>query len=190
MSDPRKPEDYKHVLSWGRYMGSSPHYIEQMQAKACDDAAPLEAYSYDDYDGRWRLVDEITNVAARKYMKLPELRKPRPTNIPLTVAIPYKAVETMLNSAFGNQGIHYWCKLTKNCPGDLVQHILDGNALEIKLLDVDELRQITLIGILEGLGVLATAGSPEFSAFMSEDLDGPGADSIIQYAVFGKLVYG
>lgn len=38
-----KPEQYKHILAWGRKMGSDASYIREQQERAAQDNAPLDA---------------------------------------------------------------------------------------------------------------------------------------------------
>lgn len=49
-----KPEQYKHILAWGRNMGSDFSYIREQQERAAKDNAPLDAI-YEEHDENTRM---------------------------------------------------------------------------------------------------------------------------------------
>ena len=47
-----KPNEYIHILRWGKRLGSMPYYIADQQQLAADTNAPLNAI-YQKVDGTW-----------------------------------------------------------------------------------------------------------------------------------------
>lgn len=69
------PMKYKYIYAWGKYMDSMDYYIEEQQAKAEAENAPLNAI-YKRREGDWATMDSIEdpNLAASlieyvKYIK-------------------------------------------------------------------------------------------------------------------------
>lgn len=54
-----KPEDYMHIMVWGKMLGSHMNYILREQERAAEDNAPLDAIYYN--HPRWHRFAEVTN---------------------------------------------------------------------------------------------------------------------------------
>ena len=52
-----KAGDYKFIAAWGQNMGSYQYYIQNQQAEALADGAPITVI-YKAHNGRWVTVDE------------------------------------------------------------------------------------------------------------------------------------
>jgi len=60
------PRDYKHIAAWGKMMGSHRYYIDQQQAMAASDNAPIDAVYYNDRDKKWTVIGDCNaNTQAR-----------------------------------------------------------------------------------------------------------------------------
>ena len=105
------------------------------------------------------------------------------------IDIPHEHLVNMLRSASGYCG--YWCKsdldltraleknvrirVTKDCRevvGDDSPYILDKEALS------------------QGIAICALRSPKVFAALLENNCDGPTADVIVQYALFGKTRFG
>lgn len=56
----RKPEEYRMIARWGRWLGSLRDYIENEQKKAAEAGAPVDAIFYNKTDKRWDTASELT----------------------------------------------------------------------------------------------------------------------------------
>lgn len=54
-----KPTDYKYIRQWGKELQSFDYYIENQQAQAAADNAPLDAIY--ERDGKWVCLSELKN---------------------------------------------------------------------------------------------------------------------------------
>lgn len=61
----RRPEDYRHIRAWGRFMQSFEYYIVGEQKRAAEDNAPLDAI-YKHSDGHWVRATDIESPYVRK----------------------------------------------------------------------------------------------------------------------------
>jgi len=69
----RLREKYKHIVAWGRFMGSYDYYIESQPLKAERDNAPEDAiYKEQEIDvllkGEWVTYGKVTNPRSRNIM--------------------------------------------------------------------------------------------------------------------------
>jgi len=62
-----KPNEYKWIARWGRFMGSMSYYIQAQQEQAAEDNAPLGAiYKRGD---KWSTIEEVENESTRDFFK-------------------------------------------------------------------------------------------------------------------------
>lgn len=66
-----KPEEYKHIRTWGRMMLSDAWYIKDQQQRASEEDAPLDAiYKNREGEGQgWAQFAEVTNPTTTWYFK-------------------------------------------------------------------------------------------------------------------------
>ena len=58
---------YRHIVAWGKLLGSYPYYIEMQVDEAIKDNAPANAI-YKAQDGTWHTYEGITNPDSRARM--------------------------------------------------------------------------------------------------------------------------
>lgn len=68
-----KPSEYKMIERWGVMLGSRSYYIDQQQAIAASENAPLNA-TFRRSNGKWATTDEITEPETRRVMRLDEVK--------------------------------------------------------------------------------------------------------------------
>tara|TARA_R110000751_G_scaffold266381_1_gene365428 strand:- start:327 stop:587 length:261 start_codon:yes stop_codon:yes gene_type:complete len=61
------PKDYKCIARWGHHLRSYDYYIQQEQAKAFADNAPITAIYYNDNEG-WHIAETISNKELRDFI--------------------------------------------------------------------------------------------------------------------------
>ena len=59
-----KPSEYVWIKRWGKHLGSFDYYIQNQQALAAEENAPVDAI-YKDDDGNWRRIGQVTNIHTR-----------------------------------------------------------------------------------------------------------------------------
>jgi hypothetical protein len=63
-------QDYPWIRVWGKYLGSSPYYIDDQVAEARRDGAPQDAIYKDSDTEEWRTIDTITSPHTRRVLGL------------------------------------------------------------------------------------------------------------------------
>jgi hypothetical protein len=105
----------------------------------------------------------------------------------VTLTVKQEDLEDILESAFGNSGIWYWANEIEIVSMDedmrLSEALFKGKYLLIHDLEEDKDMAFTLKMLLDGL-TLALKDGLDLS-----NIDGPAADSVVQYGLFGKQVY-
>jgi hypothetical protein len=64
-----KPEQYLHILAWGRQLGSFDYFIKNEQRKAAQDKAPRTAIYYSETEKRWVRYGEIVSKQTKESIK-------------------------------------------------------------------------------------------------------------------------
>lgn len=67
MTSGARPEDYRHIEAWGRYLTSKAWFIRDEQERAVTDLAALDAI-YRDCDGVWHRYSDVDNPVTRRKM--------------------------------------------------------------------------------------------------------------------------
>ena len=101
-------------------------------------------------------------------------------------------ISFILGSALGGSGISYWANnwYAVNPRGGFPKGKFESEALTngcfINIYDMEgeKWHRLTLKKFLSGVGLALKAGVLDL-----EDYDGPQADSVVQYALFGKELY-
>lgn len=117
--------------------------------------------------------------------------------VPVDVEVTDYDLYCILESACGGAGCHYWADLINNQPEDptdgldniLYRFILDDMPLYIHDMGEQRWTLMTRSMLLRGIGkYIVDGGTRGFAAI--DDVDGPAADAMIQFAIFGEQVYG
>jgi|TARA_R100001244_G_scaffold123538_1_gene93223 hypothetical protein len=66
-TQPAQPADYKCIERWGKRIGSYDYYIQNEQAKAYKDNAPITAIYHSNYDG-WNCAETIADKELRDFI--------------------------------------------------------------------------------------------------------------------------
>lgn len=108
-------------------------------------------------------------------------------------------IDDIIVTAFEG-GVNYWCAITRNALFDdkpdmtpvstwITHCLLEGKTLSMKDREDDESEEITLTLDMVVKGIALNAEKRPHDADL-DNADAATADCIIQYAVFGKIVYG
>lgn len=114
------------------------------------------------------------------------------------VRLTQENVNDILESAF-NGGITYWaddCEIVGERLGEFAsEQISRGGKLRIHDGEEDEWLELDIINFLEGFSKWAGEGYDRYHAIENGkvdtgEIDGECADCIIQFALFGEIIYG
>lgn len=111
--------------------------------------------------------------------------------VPVTISVTGQQIDDILTDALEG-GITYWCdgaevKGMDFCGADYASDVISrGGALWLRYNDGDDKRvMLTLDKFLKGLALMI-----QEQGFNFEDYDANDVDMVVQYAVFGEVVYG
>ena len=114
----------------------------------------------------------------------------------VTIKLADREIDYLLDSALGGSGIWYWANdsmIVRKSHSDGLEPPVDvqsealtrGYNLRIREADNKTWHVLTLRKMLKGIGMALEAGELDIS-----NHDGPQADLVVQYALFGEVVYG
>lgn len=143
------------------------------------------------YDGYCNKCDmPIENVKENEEMEIFEVK------IETTLLVSQEDIDDIMMCALEG-GITYWCDSCKVVGEYLGEYASDqisrGGELKLYECEDDEWHTLTLEKFLNGVRLWYLNGGSECCTNMIIDtfkIDGMEADAIIQYALFGEIVYG
>lgn len=110
-------------------------------------------------------------------------------------------IDDIVSTAFEG-GINYWCKEIDHTPWDILNEKYSEDPVKygselisrgeiVKLYDAEEngWYNLTLEKLIKGLELYCKKSGSSISK-LNDDFDANDADNIIQYSIFGELVYG
>ncbi len=120
-----------------------------------------------------------------------------PVHIEMDVTITQQDIDNLMCTALEG-GINYWCREAK-VVGEFLgeygsEQISRGGSLLLRDAETDERWELTLEKFLKGIELYIKENGrvmiEDFKLMDYGELDAGDADCIVQYALFGKLVYG
>lgn len=120
-----------------------------------------------------------------------------PVHIEMDVTITQQDIDNLMCTALEG-GINYWCREAK-VVGEFLgeygsEQISRGGSLLLRDAETDERWELTLEKFLKGIELYIKEDGrvmiDDFKLMDYGELDAGDADCIVQYALFGKLVYG
>lgn len=120
-----------------------------------------------------------------------------PVHIEMDVIISQQDIDNLMCTALEG-GINYWCREAK-VVGEFLgeygsEQISRGGSLLLRDAETDERWELTLEKFLKGIELYIKENGrvmiEDFKLMDYGELDAGDADCIVQYALFGKLVYG
>lgn len=120
-----------------------------------------------------------------------------PVHIEMDVTISQQDIDNLMCTALEG-GINYWCREAK-VVGEFLgeygsEQISRGGSLLLRDAETDERWELTLEKFLKGIELYIKENGrvmiEDFKLMDYGELDAGDADCIVQYALFGKLVYG
>lgn len=118
-------------------------------------------------------------------------------HIEMEATITQQDIDNLMCTALDG-GITYWCREAK-VVGEFLgeygsEQISRGGSLLLRDTETDERWELTLEKFLKGIELYIKEGGrvmiEDFNLMDYGELDAADADCIVQYALFGKLVYG
>jgi hypothetical protein len=109
----------------------------------------------------------------------------------ITVNASQQQIDWIVDAALGGSGIGYWADRAFHVGGEGIQYTSEaltrGGHIRIHDNEADEPKwhYLTLKKLLKGIGLALEGGSLDL-----ENYDGPMADAVVQYALFGEVIYG
>ncbi len=120
-----------------------------------------------------------------------------PVHIEMNGTITQQDIDNLMCTALEG-GINYWCREAK-VVGEFLgeygsEQISRGGSLLLRDAETDERWELTLEKFLKGIELYIKENGrvmiEDFKLMDYGELDAGDADCIVQYALFGKLVYG
>ncbi len=104
----------------------------------------------------------------------------------MTITLPDTCLEDTLESAIGSRayGLHYWATL-EGC-----ETTPSGLTVTLVVQDTGRRYRVSAKTLRRGLQRAAVSHPALFAAVVSGQADAPTSESIVQLALFGKIVYG
>ncbi len=105
------------------------------------------------------------------------------------------AIDNIMTTALEG-GINYWCSsaLPKRLDykgADYASHALSKGATLMLKIEDETVQELTKENFLKGLELfISKHGIPDYCGGDIDGMDATDADCVIQYAIFGKQIYG
>lgn len=113
-------------------------------------------------------------------------------DVSFSVEIKKYFINDIIDIGLSCGSIDYWCDQSELPSGDsIVDALLNGEKIKIRNDSEDEEYYLDIENLIEGIKLAVERGYlPLYGGEIDDDIDAEQADVIVQFALFGEIVYG